>query len=727
MVMAGILLLLVLRCAPAAAQERPVAAAERPVLGLALSGGGAKGFAHVGVLKVLEEIGLPVDVVTGTSMGSVVGGLYALGYTAEQLETISLSQDWSALFSTAGVRRLQPIEERVREERFVLRVPLRGGRPTLPAGLIPGQNISMALSGLAMPAHDVRDFTRLPIPFACVATDLETGEGVRLDHGYLPLAIRASIAIPTVFSPVRMEGRTYVDGGVARNLPAEDARALGADVVLCVDVSGPLEKADSLTTLLGVLQQTASFRIVESTMYQRAHHCDLIIDPDVTPYSTFDFDEARARVDVGEAAARARLPALTALADRVGRVRYPRRAPPPLQGRVRVSSLLIEAPDRVLERQMLAALQLDVPADLSAADLDAAIRRVYSRQVFSRVTYRLERATDGGSAVLVVSAEAQQQERLGVGIRFESHYRAAILLDAILQTVGRRALSVHLRLGEILQLGGSLAWPLAYRPRLRLAVQAQATRTPTDVFEGDQRVSSVRTEVLEAEARTSLLLTNSVVLSAGVGGELFNLNRSVGVTEFLDEARGLLTGSARLFLDTFDQRAFPHRGHRFVARAGLAVPLDQTPYPYYLAHWQARWPLAERVSLESRLGAGQVYGEGIPLHYRFFLGGAFSYDVLADRRLPLLGYEVQERNGRTLQVVGLGVQVEPRNDLYALVRWNAGYTGGAGRWRFDPHDFRSGFALTTGARTRIGPVEVTLTSRTVRGPFDLHVSVGHLF
>src|SRR6059058_2654289 len=203
----------------------PLCGARGQKVGVALSGGAARGLAHIGVLKVLEEAGVPVDVITGTSMGSVVGGLYAVGYTAAQLDTIVTTEDWYRLLTDPVDRRDLAVERKFTEDHYLLTLPIQRGGIKLPKSVVPGQRISQLLTGLTWSAHAIRDFRALPIPFAAVATDLETGKAVVLDHGFLPDAIRASMALPSVFSPVELADTSVIDGGVIRNLPAQDARA----------------------------------------------------------------------------------------------------------------------------------------------------------------------------------------------------------------------------------------------------------------------------------------------------------------------------------------------------------------------------------------------------------------------------------------------------------------------------------------------------------------------
>src|SRR5213083_1327762 len=315
----------------------PLCGARGQKVGVALSGGAARGLAHIGVLKVLEEAGVPVDVIAGTSMGSVVGGLYAVGYTAPQLDTIVRTEDWYRLLTDPVDRRDLAVDRKFTEDHYLLTLPIQRGGIKLPRSVVAGQRVSQLLTRLTWSAHAIRDFRALPIPFAAVATDLETSRAVVLDHGFLPDAIRASMALPSVFSPVDLGDTAVIDGGVVRNLPAQDARALGADVLICSDVTDPLEPRDSIVSLVDVLVQSVSFRVWDSEAVQRSK-CDVLILPDVRAFSTFGFARAREVIARGEAAARAAIPAITAA---LARGRVPRPARPARVPLVQAESVLV--------------------------------------------------------------------------------------------------------------------------------------------------------------------------------------------------------------------------------------------------------------------------------------------------------------------------------------------------------------------------------------------------
>ena len=247
--------------APAASHERTVAApAATPRIGLALSGGGARGIAHVGVLKVLEEMRIPISCVTGTSMGAIVGGTYAAGRTPQDMEKRVVAADWETIFRDAPPRKEIAVRRKV-DDYFTLFKPEFGVKDglALPKGLIAGVSIETFFRELSTPAFGVGDFSKLPIPFRAMATDIETGESVVLDKGSLAQAMRASMSVPGAIAPVEIDGRLLVDGGIANNLPIDEARKLCGEVIIAVNISTPPLKRDEITSALTVTTQLINF------------------------------------------------------------------------------------------------------------------------------------------------------------------------------------------------------------------------------------------------------------------------------------------------------------------------------------------------------------------------------------------------------------------------------------------------------------------------------------
>src|ERR1700679_1573429 len=255
----------------------------RPRICLVLSGGGARGMAHIGVLRVIEELKVPVDCIAGTSMGAVVGGLYASGMSAAQIETTMRSVNWQEAFHDAPPRRDLNFRRKQDDRNFLVRLPLglKHYHMLLPKGFIQGQTLQETLRQLTLPFSNTTNFDELPTPFRAVATDLVTGDAVLLEKGDLSIAMRASISAPGVFAPVEYQGRLLVDGGIAENLPIDVARAMHADILIVSDVSFPLQPRDRLDTALSISNQMLAIMVRNNADRQKAtlSHQDILIEP----------------------------------------------------------------------------------------------------------------------------------------------------------------------------------------------------------------------------------------------------------------------------------------------------------------------------------------------------------------------------------------------------------------------------------------------------------------
>src|SRR6187397_348108 len=289
----------------------------RPRIGLVLSGGGARGAAHIGVLKVLEENHVPIDAIAGTSMGAVVGGLYASGLSAADVERVMTSVDWQDAFRDRPARTDLNFRRKLEDQNFLVKFPLglTGGEFRLPRGLVQGQKLTQILRGVTLPVAQIQNFDDLAIPFRAVATDIVTGDRVILDHGDLTTAMRASLSAPGVFTPVESEGRMLVDGGLSSNLPVDVAREMGVDVLIVVDCGFPLLERGKLDSVATVSNQMLAILIRHNTADQRKtlKATDVVIDPALGDFSSLDFSQHAKAMRLGEEAARGQSQRLAAL------------------------------------------------------------------------------------------------------------------------------------------------------------------------------------------------------------------------------------------------------------------------------------------------------------------------------------------------------------------------------------------------------------------------------
>ena len=708
-------------------------AQERPKIGLALSGGGAKGFAHVGVIKVLEEIGLPIDFITGTSMGSIIGGLYAIGYTVDDLEKLVSSTDWEDMFSDHVRRQDLAIESKGQDGRYMLSLPLKGFAPGLPAGLIAGQKISKLFSRLTLPYHGVSDFTQFPIPFACVATDIVTGKVVVLDHGFLPEAMRASMSIPSVFTPVEIDDILLVDGMLVRNFPVEEVRALGADIVIGVDVGAGLQKREDLTSLGAILGQAMSFLDAESTKKQR-NLCDVLIVPDIEGLSPADFTKAPEIIARGEAAARAVLPQLQALADS-------------LQGtsqshtdfsQIDVDAIVLHeikfnGLQSVESELLLSKLNFKVPAQTNLKEIESGIDRIYNTQFFERVTYKLVKNGDGH--VLEIKIIEKNQNFFRTALSYNSRDNlSAIFNTSFRNVIGRSSqLNIDFIVGKRWQVIGRIFLHPDLFSRLGgIQMRVSYIDDFADIYSGNKRQAKMNIKAGFAEILVGGTFSNKFGVGVGIRGEYADIDPDLAAINFEPITEKLVTLVGLFSIDQLDRTYFPRSGFAVFMRNEISArdfDSDAT-FSRNFADVKLALPLNQSLTLHGGMVLGTSQGDELPVHYAFILGGLDTPALLLERqatRISFVGLESQELLGRHLQSFHLALQYEFASKAFLIARANVGNV--FDEWDFDIFEsdrYESGIGLTLGQMTQFGPLEVTAMHGS-RHDFIAHFNVGFKF
>lgn len=410
--------------------------AQRPKIGLSLSGGGAKGAAHIGLLKVIDSAGIRVDYITGTSMGAVLGGLYAIGYTGNELEKIARDARWDLLISNNVPLSEINIEEKDESGRYVAELPMVGLKPSIPLGAIEGQELNKLLSDLTFPVHQVAYFDSLPIPFRCVGADIITGEPVLLDKGYLPTAMRASMAIPSVFTPVKIDGRLLVDGGLVHNFPVTDVKDMGADIVIGGYTGGRLYTEDELTSAIKLIYQSASFnRIADSKMQMGL--CNILADYDLElqGYSAASFKNIDSIIDIGYRVALKLYPRLKQLADSLNMADMSPRQP--LQRRylhdICVSKIDIEGASPESIDLVKGKLNLVQGETYNIDQINSAINRVYGTRFFDKVYYTIEPTLFGNQ--ITVHVKESRRAAFKFGLHYDNEQASGILVNLTLRNI----------------------------------------------------------------------------------------------------------------------------------------------------------------------------------------------------------------------------------------------------------------------------------------------------
>jgi len=627
---------------PASAQDRD----DRPRVGLALGGGGARGAAHVGVLRVLEEHGIVVDYVAGTSMGAVVGALYSLGLTPDEIEQELRTVDWSTLFSDRLPRSDRSMRRKSDDRgMFIpLEFGLRGAGIATPRALVAGQKFAFAFTepGLITAGH--RSFDDLPIPYRPVATDLVTGEKVVLSRGNLIRAVRSSMSIPGIFPPVSIENRLLVDGYLASNVPVDVVRGMGADVVIAVSVDRHLqgEGSEALETMTGIREQAARIRGLQAIAPELAR-ADLVITPDVSQWIGSEYHRLAEIIPAGEVAARAHAADLAPWSRPAAEFdRWRARLADHPQPIPVIDAVELENHSRIGDEVIAERLAVPVGEPLDRARLLRSLEEVHELGLLELVDFDLvERDTTN---VLRIIATEKPYGPWLVNLGGAFRLQDAGLSDFALQLrVNRREINrlgaewrTDLTVGSEFGLGSGFYQPLERGRRWFVEPHGRIWRDVDGLYVENLQIG----EYGVVRAGGGLDLGRSfgrwLELRAGVWADHVETSWVSGLLPLPEDGFGAIGPQARLVIDTLDDHRLPRRG--VFARVDYAAPRGWLGSDLRYERLQADLQLALASGRGDdvwhlRLGAGSDLGSGVPFYDDFLLGGLRSLSGYAPERL----------------------------------------------------------------------------------------------
>lgn len=560
---------------PAAAIAASPATATPPRIGLVLSGGGARGSAHIGVLKVLDDLGIQIDAIAGTSMGAVVGGLYASGLSGREIETVMNSVNWTEAFRDRPERKDLNFRRKTEDQNFLVKLPLglRGGHFQLPKGLIQGQKLNQILRRITAPVADVRDFDKLPTRFRALATDLETGAEVVLKEGDLAQAMRASMSAPGVFAPVDVGGRLLVDGGLAANLPVDVARAMGVDVLIVVDVGFPLQARGDMQSVASITNQMLAILIRRNSDEQRNKlgARDVIIDPALGQTSSFDFSTLQRSIALGEEAATAARPKLAGFATdpKTYAAWVAARAAARRSILPRIDYVQVAADSSRYNTVLHAFFDDFAGADLDPLALGRRITELYGQGNFESLDYRLQ--SDGSRTGIVLDAQRNSwgpnYVRFGLSLQDDfagnSSFNAAARFK--LAEINQRGAEWlwDLQMGESPRVATEFYQPLDYRSHWFVLPRAKFEIRNLPLFRDQQRIAEYRLRTYQLGFDVGREFGNWGVLRAGVQRERGVPRVRLGDPGLASSDYDVREWFARFSIDQLDDVNFPRHGESF--------------------------------------------------------------------------------------------------------------------------------------------------------------------
>jgi NTE family protein len=732
---------------------------KRPKIGVVLSGGGAKGIAHVGTLKMLEELNIPIDYIGGTSMGAVVGSLYAMGHTADQIDTIIRTTDWASLFNDFPKREHVGVHEKRNNDPYQLRLALAPNEIAIFAkGAIDGQHIDNMLTHFLFEAYKTPIFSDLKTPFFAVATDLIAAQHVVLDSGNLAQAVRASMAVPTVFAPVEIGEKLLVDGGVMNNFPILEMRRRGVDIIIGVDVGYHYRDMKELQNLANVFEQVM-FMGGQDLQVKNMNDCDIYISPDMISFSAFNFSRYNDILQRGYQAAETARPELLKLADLLSQkynqqnivreLYVPNRT-------VILDTIILNNNNKYSDRYILSRLQLRTDRPVEIHDIEDAIHRLFGSLSFTKITYYFEKSPrNPNSIILHIDVHEAPLNTIKVGFRYDN-IRGPSLLAGLTMKSPRNLnsefnVNLDLSLLPIVDLeyrfvpGITRNYSL-WQPTLFVSYAFSNLK----IYDYNVKIDDTsRTIFRDKEYRI-------VGQSAAIGTE-FNVKSNVlGLGLFLDQtiSNERVGGIGQrltayyvypqfyYFRNSFNKKHYPTSGSVINARFRWLHTLwkDRMPeitwvetFGTYYADLQTAIPISKRLTVyPSAMAAGTfVFGKEdqiqnyISEQQQFYQGGLFHIPHI--NQTPFVGLYFMQKVGLYGANVQINTQYEMFRNFFLSARFGVLKSENDAErmlsyWRLKD-DITLGWGISASLNTTIGPIGVTL-QRSTESPTSVFFNLG---
>jgi len=685
---------------------------DRPKIALVLSGGGAKGFAHIGVLKVLEEEGIPIDIIVGTSMGSLVGGIYALGYSATEIEKIVKKQDWDTLLTDDVPRMFLSKNDQLIKQRYLFSLPINDKKKlSLPIGVIKGQNVLNLFCGLAANVPENADFSKFPVSFACVATDLETGKEVVLTKGYLPTAMFSSMAIPAAFQTSERDGMLLIDGGVVNNFPTDVAKRMGADIIIGVDIRNDFYDRRNLKSMGNVLGQLVNFFDQTKDSVNNSL-CDVIIRPDITGFSISSFtnEAVDTLIDRGEKAAKTAKYQIQRLKEKYALEQQLKTREFVLPDKWIISDLCFTGDQYFDEAFLRKNLLLKFPGTYSYKEIKNAIDRLYGLGGFEKIYFTL---TDNGNGkTLNLRITTNNVFAQNIGFKVNTTDAAALLLNTTRKNYGN--------VFGLLSFG----MELSVHPGLRIIAESNKTNLVTfgielkgkyqnyNIFDNGVKIHEA--DIYYSSGAIYLYQPFLKRYHIGIGvqeeyyhGDIFSKNSNYPITS--NKMNYFLTNAySYLSFDNMDDFYFPSKGSNAYAEFSLLADFKNAGEisPTLLFKMRNVIPAWHNTALLLDFYGRALYNSD-STQTRMTLVGGEPYSQYFNYHLPFVGLSAINIADRFTYIGLIGLRAKIANSQYVSLLFNVmrqsnemvGYTKA---------DVIYGGGVRYSLKTMFGPLDTTI-------------------
>ncbi|MCU4177014.1 patatin-like phospholipase family protein [Carboxylicivirga sp. N1Y90] len=731
---------------------------ERPKIGLVLSGGGAKGLAHIGVIKVLEEAGIRPDYIAGTSMGSIVGGLYASGYTAAEMDSIVRAADWSVVLSDqVALTDVVPVEKGD-YDRFQLEFDITKKGLKLPSGVVRGQRISELLSELTWRVSDVEDFDDLPIPFRCVAADLLSGRTHVFEDGNLMLAMRASMAIPSVFTPVEVGDMYLVDGGVLDNFPVKVCLDMGADIIIGVNVGfKDYPTKEDMNSLPKVLLNAASIGS-NPAQIEASKLCDYLVAPELEPYGTSSFDDGIHIIERGEIAAREQMDLFNQLADSINNL-----GKQPFVPRHFVSKKILVKDIHIQNRNNVSLnffhnhLGFEAGDSIEVEQINEGVNRLMGTRFYKKITYELNKESD--DFILIFDTKEAHQAKAKFSLRYDNELKAGLVTNLTIRNllVKNSRLALTADISEDPRLSANLLAYIGEKQKVGLLSEFYFERTPLPLYADNAKKHGILNYNLNtASVGAFITIKNHTMLTANLYWKETIASQRSGIPELFENeinhfGNGFFQTKLALDANTLNKRFFANRGHLFnlslyhnydsyerysgkESSKVLIIPYVDVPSNNYIkgkASFQKFFALSSRFDMNIELASG-AFSHDAPFFDMFYVGGT-QYNK-GTEEIPFAGLNYREKIIENFAFAGTELNFKIKKVLYAHIITNAIYSANFGNSHFGSNsvivpknELIIGASAGLAINSVIGPITVGVGTNANDFKLRTYVNIGYPF
>ncbi|KAF2512048.1 patatin [Flavobacterium zhairuonense] len=712
---------------------------KRPKIGLVLSGGGAKGFAHIGVLKVLEEAGIKIDYIGGTSMGAVIGGLYATGYNATQIDSIFKKTNFDELINDYIPRSSKNFYGKKNDELYAITLPFSNFRIGIPEALSKGMYNYNLLSSLTRNIRHVRDFNNLPTPFLCIATNIETGEEVLLNKGNLVQAMMASAAFPSLFTPVEIDGKLLVDGGVVNNYPIQEVRNLGADIIIGVDVQDDLQNRKGLKNATRILVQITNLQSIEK-MKSKRKETDIYIKPDIRDFGVISFDRGEEIIRKGEEATFAVYEKIKTLVTEETFYKKPRLEVS--SDTLEIQKINVDKLDNYTKEYINGKLRFKPESTITYDDLKTGINNLDATQNFSTISYCLQPGDENKDNLDLVLKENPTQTYLKLGLHYDGLYKSAILLNLTHKKTFMKndVTSLDIILGDnfrydfnyYIENGFNISF--GFRSRLN-QFNRNVTTSISKLEQSNPDVNLINVDFfdLSNQAYFQTIFVQKFLMGGGLEYKYLKINTPTLANEgnVIDKSN-YFSVFGYLKYDSLDKKTFPRSGLYF--SGDVQTYLASSDYtnafkPFSMAKAEIAFAktLFRRATFKIGADAGFNIGSDSVPFFDYILGG-YGYSKINNFNY-FYGYDFLSISGNSYIKTDITLDYELFKKNH--VNFSANFAN-LGDDIFKTVDWISmpkytGYALGYGLETIIGPIEIKQSWSPEMSKSFTWFSIGFLF